>query len=206
MINDLVGLYLTENFDIKADRIVFTETVSASNSTSITLANALNGAAVIAELNTYDYFLTKYTTWTSKGLMQVEIKPDDESINKVKTLSFTQKIESLFTPPKYVQTNITVNLDNRIALENDVYLIIDLFKLPQNNTPKLYNLAESLMDALPNIDTQTLAIQALLTNLQSIDEAILTANGGDVSKLNLIGIDDILTDKTKQPTIRCKRI
>lgn len=203
MLNNLIGLYLIDTFDVKSDRIVFSETVGASASVSKTLANALNGAAVTAELNTYDYFLTKYTTWTSKGLMQIEIKPDNESINKIKTLSFTQKIESILQPIKYVQTDITVNLDNQIALENDVYIIIDLFKIPQTNTPKLYDFVDLLVNAIPNIDIQTLGIQKLLSNSNLLLKSILISDGGDP---NNIGLTSFTGKEEQIKTARCKRI
>lgn len=180
MFNTLIGVFLTDKFKLISDRIVWTESVGASGTSSVTLVNAIDGAAQNASLVNYDFFLTKYTVWTQNGIVQVEFKPDDEALNKVKTYAFTQKTEAPFLPTKLVQAGITINLTNQTAIDDDVFIVVDYFKIPQDKTAEFMELANSIMVAPQNIDIQTLGIEKFLTQTNALLKAILIQQGGTV--------------------------
>lgn len=178
MLNTLFGIYISDKFGAKSDRIMWLESVDGSGTSELTLTNAINGAALKNDLATYDYIATKYTTYTASGIVQIELKPDAESINQLKTYSLTQKTEAPLIPPKLIQTDISLKLTNQTANPDDVTVILDILKIPQGKLPQIVDLVNSMAIAPDNIDIQTLAIEKYIIRTNQLLEALITASGG----------------------------
>ncbi len=214
MLNTLFGIYLSDKFGAISGRIQWIESVDASDTSELTLTNAFDGAKLKADLVNYDYIATKYTTWTSNGIVQIELKPDAESINQLKTYSLTQKTESPLIPPKLIQTDISLKLTNQTANPDDVIIILDILKIPQGKIPQLIDMIEIMSIAPDNIDIQTLAIERyliqanmILVHTNKLLEALIIASGGKVPppiELPLL-LDPINIPTTKKDQA-CKRI
>lgn len=178
MLNTIFGIYISNKFGAKSDRIMWIESVDASGTSTLTLTNAIGGDALKKDLATYDYIATKYTTYTINGIVQVELKPDAESLNQLKTYALTQKTESPLIPPKLIQADISLTLTNQTANPDDVVVILDILKIPQTKTPQLIDLVEAMAIAPDHIDIQTLAIEKYLIQTNKLLEALITANNG----------------------------
>lgn len=180
MIDTLMGLYISEKFSARSDRIVWTETVPANDKTSLTITDAINGTKLKSDLGTLDFIVTKYAMWTYNGIIQVDIKPDSESISELITHALTKKTESVFIPPKSVLVDIEMELTNNQAISDDVVIVLDILKVPQTQRPKLLDYIEAQAVALENIDIQTLGIEKFLTYTNLLLEELVRASGGTV--------------------------
>ncbi len=206
MLNTLFGIYLSDKFGAISDRIMWLESVDASGTSELTLTDAINGAALKNNLATYDYVATKYTTYTANGIVLIELKPDSESINQLKTYSLTQKTESPLIPPKLIQVDISLKLTNQTANPDDVTVILDILKIPQGKLPQLVDLVETMLIAPDNIDIQTLAIEKFVIRTNQLLEALITASDGTVPPpLTEEQYRTLVTTPTKKDQV-CKRI
>lgn len=185
MLDTLFGIYLADKYDIKADRIVWSETVDESATSSLTLDDALNGVSLKNNLANLNYFATKYTVWTQNGIIQVDIVPDGEPIQTLRTYAFTQKTESPLIPPKYIQTDIQLTLTNNQEISDDVFIVLDILKINQAKVADLIELGRVLTVSPENIDLQTLGIEKYLIVTNKLLKAILTASGGTISEEEL---------------------
>lgn len=185
MLNTLLGLYLSDKHSLRSDRIIWSETVESSSVSSVQLENAINGSSLKNELGSFDFIATSYTLWTSNGIVSVEIKPDDENTNRIKTDALTQKTSSVLIPPKVILADITINLTNNQSIQDDVFIVIDIIKAPHGKIPLLLDLGESLAVSPDNIDIQTLSIQKQLINsniylsyIAELIKALIISSGG----------------------------
>lgn len=180
MFNALFGIHMGEKFGANPDVIVFNESVSASGSLTIQLLNAINGSAQSNELKSKDYILISITLESTNGLVNVTLLPDAELTKKLKITATTN--ESTITPliPILMTSGIEITLDNLTAVADDVKIIINCIKIPQNNTPHLYDYATTIGDALPNMDIQTLGTQTFIAFSNALLIALILANDGQV--------------------------
>ncbi len=178
MLNTLFGIYISDKFGAKSGRIQWVESVDANGTSNLTITEAIDGAKLKADLMSLNYIATKYTVWTTNGIVQIELSPDAESTNQLKTYALTQKTEAPIIPPKLIQTDITLKLTNQEAIPDDVTVILDILKIPQDKIPQLIDMTEAMMIAPDNIDIQTLAIEKYLIRTNQLLEALITANNG----------------------------
>jgi len=228
MLNNIVGMYLSDKYGITTDQILFTVSITANDSHTFTISEAVNGAKLKSDLSSFDYLATKYSIWSQNGMLDVTIKPDNESVNQLKTVAFTQKTEAPIVPPKQIRTDLAIYVTNSQDIDDDLFLAIEIFRIPQGKVPELMDTGGILFNALDNIDIQTLAIEKYIiysneltktiidTNLGIIEllKALIIANGGTVPDIGDIGIpdiSDILKDipsppgVRKEPTRACRR-
>ncbi len=180
MLNEIVGLYLADKYSIITDRILFTETIAANDTTTLSIADATNGAKLKSDLYNLDYFITKYSIWSQNGIIDVTIKPDDEATNQLKTQALTQKTEASVIPPKHIRTDLTIEATNNQGIDDDLLLALEIFKIPQNRVPDLIDIGKVLCVSLDNIDIQTLAIEKYLIYNNELLKALILAGGGTV--------------------------
>ncbi len=178
MLEQFMQLQLADKYGIKSDRIVFTESIDGLSTKTIDLSSALNGAALKNNLVSLDYFLTKYAIWSQNGIVEVILKPDNETPRSINTYALTQKVEAPFVPLIHISTDLLVTLTNNLETSDDVYIIIDMWKLPQGNVPAISDLSNSMISAIGNIDIQTLGIEKFLTITNILLQAIVLANKG----------------------------
>ena len=209
MLNEIVGMYLSDKYNITTDRILFTVSITANDTSSFTISDATNGSKLKADLSSLDYLITKYTIWSQNGMLDVNIKPDNESINQLKTLAFTQKTEAPIIPPKLIQTDLAIEVTNSQGIDDDLFLAFEIFKIPQNKLPELMDTGGILFTALYNIDIQTLAIEKYLIYTNELLKALIIVSGGTES--DVPKISDFISDVPKtpgaapQPTRACRR-
>ena len=180
MLNEIVGLYLADKYNIMTDRILFTETIAANDTTTLSITNATNGAKLKSDLYNLDYFITKYSIWSQNGILDVTIKPDNESTNQLKTQALTQKTEASVIPLKHIRTDLTIEVTNNQAIDDDLFLALEIFKIPQNKVNELIDIGKILCSALDNIDIQTLAIEKYLIYNNELLKALILASGGTI--------------------------
>lgn len=206
MLNEIVGMYLSDKYGITTDRILFTVSIDANDSTAFTISDATNGAKLKSDLSSFDYLITQYSIWSSNGILDVTIKPDNESINQLKTFAFTQKTEASIIPPKQIQTDLAINVTNSQDIDDDLFLALEMFRVPQGKIPDLMDTGGILFNALDNIDIQTLAIEKYLIFTNELLKALITANNGVIPD-----IGDVMTDAPgvpgarREPTRACRR-
>lgn len=180
MLNEIIGMYISDRFKITTDRITFTQSIDANSTSSFNLTDANNGVKLKADLATLNYLATNYIIWSQNGILDVTIKPDDESTNQTKTLSFTKQTESPFIPPKLIEADLTLSITNNQQIEDDLFLIIDVFKLPQGKLQELIDIGRVLCTAPDNIDIQTLGIEKYIIYTNELLKALLLANGSEI--------------------------
>lgn len=201
MIDQFMQLQLADKYNIKPDRIVFTASIPGTNTLQLSITDALNGAILKNNLSTHDYFLTKYTVWTQNGIIQIDIEPDGESSRKIITYALVQKTESPFIPIVRITSDISILLTNNLPINDDVFIIIDMWKIPQTNVAMISDISNSLISSITNIDIQTLGIEKFLTVTNLLLQALVIANKGVIP--NVTGF----TTPTPAPSTndRCKR-
>lgn len=201
MLNTLFGIYISDKYNAKSDIALWSKSIDASGVLDLNLNDAINGAALKSDLASLDYFITNYTMWTQNSIVQVEIKPDNESSHKIKTYALSQRISAPLIPPKYVQTDIAITLTETQGIADEVIIVLDIIKIPQTNTAKLIDLAKSLALSPDNIDIQTLGIQKQLIYTNKLLEALLTSQN---VQLPSIPTYEEVGVKAAEPV--CKRI
>ena len=202
MFDALFGMYIAEEFKVRSDRIVWMETIPANESTEITVVDAINGAKLKGDLDSFDYILTKYALWSYNGIIQVDIRPDSESEHEIVTYALTKKTDSMFVPPKLALVDIQVELTNSQPISDDVAIVIDILKVPQTQRPHMMDFIETQSMALGNIDIQTLGIEKFLTYTNLLLEELVRASGGTVPSDPYPGY--LPGEKVQQ--IACRRI
>jgi hypothetical protein len=180
MLNEIMGMYLSDKYGITTDRILFTVSVYANDTATYAISDATNGSKLKADLYYLDYFITKYSIWSQNGILDVTIKPDNEAINQLKTQAFTQKTEAQIVPLKHIRTDLTIEVTNSQAIDDDLYLALEIFKIPQDKVSKLVDIGYMLCVSLDNIDIQTLAIEKYVIYSNELLKALILANGGTI--------------------------
>lgn len=207
MLNEIVGLYLADKYNIMTDRILFTETISANDTSTFSIVDATNGAKLKADLYSLDYFITKYSIWSQNGILDVTIKPDDESTNQLKTQAFTQKTDASVLPLKHIRTDLTIEVTNNQGIDDDLFLALEIFKIPQNKVNELIDIGKILCTSLDNIDIQTFAIERYLIYTNKLLKALILANDGEIPDTPT-SADALTTVKELAPapfTQKCRR-
>ncbi|MDO9354637.1 MAG: hypothetical protein Q7T55_13145 [Solirubrobacteraceae bacterium] len=195
MLNEIVGLYLADKYNITTDRILFTETIAANDTTTFSMTNAANGAKLKSDLYNLDYFITKYSIWSQNGILDVTIKPDDESVNQLKTQALTQKTEASVIPLKHIRTDLTIKVTNNQAIDDDLFLALEIFKIPQDKVHDITITGQMLCTSLDYIDIQTLAIEKYLIYTNELLKALIITGGGTLPG----DISDFVSDPPKPP-------
>ena len=183
MLNEIIGMYLSDKYSITTDRILFTETIAANDTTTFSIISAMNGAKLKSDLYNLDYFITKYSIWSQNGILDVTIKPDNEATNQLKTQAFTQKTEASVIPLKHIRTDLTIEVTNNQAIDDDLFLALEIFKIPQNKVNELIDIGKVLCISLDNIDIQTLAIEKYIIYSNELLKALILAGGGTIPEI-----------------------
>lgn len=202
MLNEIVGLYLADKYNIITDRILFTETISANDTSTLSIADATNGAKLKSDLYNLDYFITKYSIWSQNGILDVTIKPDNEATNQLKTQALTLKTEASVLPLKHIRTDLTIEITNNQGIDDDLFLALEIFKIPQNKVNELLDIGKVLCVSLDNIDIQTLAIEKYLIYNNELLKALILASGGTIPGIPTETGEVFIS---KEPTSRCRR-
>ena len=178
MLNELVGMYLSDKYSITTDRILFTLSIDANDTSSFTILDATNGTKLKSDLSILDYFITKYSIWSQNGILDITIKPDNESTNQLKTWAFTKITEAPIIPPKHIRTDLVIDITNSQSINDDLFLALEVFKIPQDKVSELMDIGKILCTSLDNIDIQTLGIEKYLIYTNVLLKALITASGG----------------------------
>jgi len=208
MLNEVIGMYLADKYNITTDRIVFTLSIDANDTSTFTILDATNGVKLKSDLTSLNYLITQYSIWSQNGILDVTIKPDNEAANQLKTWSFTKLTEANLIPPKLILTDITIEVTNSQAIEDDLFLTLEVFKIAQEKVPEIIDIGRVLCTALDNIDVQTLAIEKYLIYTNVLLKALIAASGGEPPG----DIGQYITDIPKMPrsetekTKACRRL
>lgn len=206
MLNELMGMYLSDKYNITTDRIMFALSVDANDTSSFTISDATNGAKLKADLVSLNYLVTKYSIWSQNGILEVAIKPDNESMNQLKTWAFTQKTEAPIVPPKLILTDLAIEITNSQNIDDDLFLALEIFKVSQDKIPEIIDIGKVLCTALDNIDIQTLAIEKYLIYTNELLKALIVANEGTLPEDISTFVGDIpLTPTYQAKTKVCRR-
>lgn len=200
MFNEIIGIFLADKYNITTDKILFTVSVLANDTSVFSIADAVNGAKLKADLTNTDYFITNYSIWSQNGILDVTIKPDNEPTNQMKTAALTKQITAPILPPKYIQTDISVEVVNNQAIDDDLFLALDIFKIPQSKVNNLIDIGKNICISPYNIDIQTLAIEKYIIYTNELLKALILANNGSIPG-EITGI----TTSQKQATSKCMR-
>lgn len=178
MINEIIGMYLADKYNITTDRILFTLSIVANNSSTFTILDATNGSKLKSDLASLNYLITKYSIWSQNGILDVTIKPDNEATNQLKTWAFTKLTEAQLIPPKMILTDLTIEVTNSQEIEDDLFLALEIFKVSQDKIPEIIDIGRVLTTAPDNIDIQTLAIEKYLIYTNELLKALILSSGG----------------------------
>lgn len=207
MLNEIIGMYLSDKYGLLTDRILFTLSVDANDTSSFTILDATNGNKLKSDLSTQNYFITKYTIWSQNGILDVTIKPDGESTNQLKTWAFTKATESQIIPSKLIIADIEIDVTNSQSIDDDLFLALEIIKIPQDKIQEVINIGKILCTSPDNIDIQTLGIEKYLIYTNELLKALIVASGGtlpgDISKY----VSDVPQEprSAPQPTRTCRR-
>lgn len=207
MFNVLFGLHVAQAFGAVSDVICFNESISANATSDISLLDAMNGTTQNNELKSKDYIITSILTQSSNGQVKITILPDAESKNKIKFSATTTRFKITPNIPILMTTGLDIKLENQTEISEDVEIHINCIKLPQTNTPALYDYATTIGESLPNVDIQTLGTQTFIQFSNMLLAAINAANNGIVQEPppNVSGATTLLQDKS-QKEITCGRV
>jgi len=202
MLNTLFGLHIAEKFKARSARIVWMASVPANSTLDITMVDAVDGVKLKGELGDLDFVIMKYALWTQNGMIEVDIKPDNESTSEVVTYALTEKTESIFTPPQLVLVDVDIELTNNQAIPDDVFIVFDILKVPQTQRSLMMDYIDAQAVALENIDIQTLGIEKFLTYTNLLLEELIKAGDGVLPDNPFYDYE--ITEKAKP--ISCVRI
>lgn len=180
MLNEIVGMYLADKYGITTDKILFAVSIDAGTSDTFTISDAVNGSKLKADLTNLNYIITKYSIWSQNGILDVTIKPDNESANQLKTWALTKQTEAPIIPVKIILADISIDVTNNQSIDDDLFLSLDIFKIPQTKQSELIDIGRVICTSPDNIDIQTLGIEKYLIYTNELLKALILANKGQL--------------------------
>lgn len=169
MIDTLFGWYIAEKLKGKFITITFEESLVADDTDTLSLGDAVDGAALQQMLETDNFILFDVIAYADPGFVKVNVLPDNDTSLKFRVEATKNPIRVPIMPPKMAEVDLVLDYTNE-SQPNDLYVSFTAMRIPQTNLDEFTVLSEIIPTSLQNTDIQTLQIVQLLQNLIALQQ------------------------------------
>lgn len=169
MIDTLIGWYIQENLKGKFITITFEESLVADDADTLSLGDAVDGAALTNILDTDNFILFDAFSYADPGFIKALVLPDNDPLKKFRVECTKNPTRVPIMPPKLVEVDMVIDYENE-SQPNDLYISFTAMRIPEDKMDELTLLAEGLIKGIQNIDIQTLGILKEVQNLVALQQ------------------------------------
>jgi len=170
MINKLFGWHVAEKFKAKFITVTFEESLTAGASSTISLADAVDGTKLSEMLETDNFILFDVFSYADPGFVQIEVLPDADSTKKFRIEATKNPIRVPIMPPKMAEVDLVLDYSNEDQ-PNDLYISFSAMRISQKKLPDFTLMAELLPESIKRMDTELLNIRMILDNMLALEVA-----------------------------------
>jgi len=170
MIDILTGWHVAEKFKAKFITITFEESLTAGDSGSIALEDAIDGTALKQMLETDNFIIFDAFSYADPGFVQIEVLPDNDSTKKFRIEATKNPARIPISPPKMAEVDLVLDYTNENQ-PNDLYISFSAMRINQDKLPEFTLFAELLPESVERIDTELLSIRMILDNMLALELA-----------------------------------
>lgn len=170
MINTLFGWHVAQKFKAKFITVTFEESLTAGDSDTISLTDAVDGTALKAMLETDNFILLDVFSYADPGFVQIEVLPDNDSTKKFRIEATKNPGRVPIMPPKMAEVDLVLDYTNEDQ-PNDLYISFSAMRINQDKMPEFTLLAELLPESIERMDIELLSIRMILDNMLALEVA-----------------------------------
>lgn len=170
MMDILTGWHVAEKFKAKFITITFEQSLTAGESDTIPLTDAVDGATLKQILETDNFILFDVFSYADPGFVQVSVLPDSDSTKKFRIEATKNPARVPLMPPKMAEVDLVLDYTNEDQ-PNDLYISFSAMRINQDKLPEFTLLSELIPESIERMDTELLNIRMILDNLLAIGVA-----------------------------------
>lgn len=170
MMDILTGWHVAEKFKAKFITITFEQSLTAGESDTIPLVDAVDGATLKQILETDNFILFDVFSYADPGFVQVSVLPDSDSTKKFRIEATKNPARVPLMPPKMAEVDLVLDYTNEDQ-PNDLYISFSAMRINQDKLPEFTLLSELIPESIEHMDTELLNIRMILDNLLAIELA-----------------------------------
>ncbi len=169
MIDTLFGWYIQQHLKGKFITITFEESLVADDSDTLSILDAVDGAALQLMLQTDNFIIADVFSYADPGFVKVNVLPDNDSTLKFRIEATKNPARIPIMPPKMAETDLVLDYENE-GQPNDLYISFTAMRIPEDNLDEFTVLSELIPVSIQNVDIQTLQTVQLLKNLIALQQ------------------------------------
>lgn len=170
MMDLLTGWHMAEKFKAKFITVTFEQSLTAGESDTIPLTDAVDGATLKQILETDNFILFDVFSYADPGFVQIEVLPDSDSTKKFRIEATKNPARVPLMPPKMAEVDLVLDYTNEDQ-PNDLYISFSAMRINQDKLPEFTLLSEMIPESIERMDTELLNIRMILDNLLAIEVA-----------------------------------
>lgn len=145
MLDFAASWYMHEKLGARGVSIVFEESLLASATGSLSLADAIDGTELVNNLSNKDYLITGATLYADPGYVKLTVYPDGSSLGKRYLVAPSDYIYVPFTPLMLLEVDVLIDYVNS-GVANNLFLCLNGVSISESKMPDLTLLTEGLFD------------------------------------------------------------
>jgi len=187
MLDAMIGWYTREALGCRFASVRFEETISPDTDLTLLMSDALDGDMLTEKLNGYNFVMLDMYSYTTPGLVQCRISPDDDQ-QKSFYVDAYEPARTSFVPPKLVSVDMAVNFVNTEAQSNNVYLSFQGFWIPEEKMADFSLLSEFMTEGVYTLGKLGESALGKIDETNRILRALASVQGVDVSGVSVGGV------------------
>ena len=176
MTDILTGWHMAEKFNAKFITITFEESLTAGDTGTLALVDAVDGTSLKKVLETDNIIIYDAFAYADPGFVKIQVLPDADSTKKFRVEATKNPVRVPISPPKMAEVDLTLDYVNEDQ-PNDIYISFSAMRIDQNKLPEFTLFAELIPTAIESMDVELLNIRMILDNLLALE---IAANPGVV--------------------------
>ena len=170
MADILTGWHIAEKFNAKFINITFEESLTAGDSGTLSLTDAVDGAALKAVLETDNFIIFDMFAYADPGFVRVQVLPDSDGTKKFRAEATKNPARVPISPPKMAEVDLAIDYVNEDQ-PNDLYISFSAMRIDQKKLPAFTLFAELLPESIDSMNTELLNVRKILDNMLALQIA-----------------------------------
>ena len=170
MTDILTGWHMAEKFNAKFINITFEESLTAGDSGTLSLTDAVDGAALKAILETDNFIIFDMFAYADPGFVRIQVLPDSDSTKKFRAEATKNPVRVPISPPKMAEVDLAIDYVNEDQ-PNDLYVSFYAMRIDQKKLPEFTLFAELLPESIESMNTELLNVRKILDNMLTLQIA-----------------------------------
>ena len=176
MADILTGWHIAEKFNAKFITVTFEESLTAGDTGTLSLTDAVDGLTLKTMLETDNFIIFDAFAYADPGFVKIQVLPDADSTKKFRAEATKNPARVPISPPKMAEVDLTLDYVNEDQ-PNDIYISFSAMRIDQKKLPEFTLFAESIPAAIESMDLELSNIRMILDNLLALE---IAANPGVV--------------------------